>query len=459
MISLSRGKKIYFIGIKGTAMSALAIICKQMGMKVFGSDTSEVFITDAVLREQKIKFFETFKAKNLDVHPDYVVLGTSWHDDNVEIARAKKRGLETITDSQLRGMLSEKKKTIAVTGMHGKTTSTALLAYIFESANKKPSWLVGTGHIFGLGENGHWGNGKHFIVEGDEYVKSFHDLEPKFLDLKPRHTIITSLEWEHVDVYKNLEALEQAFTKLIANTKGKIIACSDWDSIQAITKGLHDKVITYGFGNKAEWQISNFQQAKEGIWFALKKHGKDFASFQLPIFGRHNALNATACIIASDLEGIKLSTIAKALHSFKGLERRFEIQTHDDITYVDDYGHHPTEISSTLHAIREKFPKQTIWCAFQPHMASRTKALLHDFKDIFNAIDHVCIVDIFESAREHGQKISSKGLVKAIGRGNVIYSGSIKETTQYLKKNIKKGDIVVTMGAGDVYKIRDTLIK
>src|SRR3989344_431881 len=236
-MELDKIKSIYFIGIKGVAMTGLAVICKQRGIKVYGSDVPEKFITDKILNKAGIEVFEGFLADNLDVKPDLAVIGASWGDDNIEVAEAKLRSIPTVSDSEMRGLLSAEKKTIAVTGVHGKTTTTALLSYIFSQSGLEPSYLVGTGAVPDLGGNSAWQKGQHFIVEGDEYVRSKTDKTPKFLDLHADTSIITSLEWEHVDIYENLEAIEKVFKKLVEKTKTKIVACGDWPSIKKITKG------------------------------------------------------------------------------------------------------------------------------------------------------------------------------------------------------------------------------
>ena len=217
--NLSQYKKIHFVGVKGVAMSGLAVICKEKGHEVMGSDVDNEFITDKVLEEKEIAVFSGFYEKNLTWSPDLIVVGWSWDDQNIEVQSAKKQKIRIIMESDLRGALSREKTTIAITGVHGKSTTTALLSYIFTYADLKPSYLVGTAYIPDLGVNGHWDSGKYFIVEGDEYARSKTDLTPKFLDLEPDTTIITTLELEHVDIFKNVEDMEKVFEELIQKTK------------------------------------------------------------------------------------------------------------------------------------------------------------------------------------------------------------------------------------------------
>ncbi|MBI3290858.1 hypothetical protein HYZ76_01090, partial [Candidatus Falkowbacteria bacterium] len=207
-LDLSKIKTIYFIGIKGVAMTGLAVICKRLGLKVSGSDVPEKFITDKILDREKIEVFENFSADNLKSKPDLVVIGASWDEKNIEVAEAARIKIPSISDSKFRGILSKMKRTIAVTGVHGKTTTTALLSFVFSRAGLEPSFLIGTGTVPDLKGNADWSGGKHFIVEGDEYIGDQKNRQPKFLDLDPAVSLITSLEWEHVDVFPDLESLE-----------------------------------------------------------------------------------------------------------------------------------------------------------------------------------------------------------------------------------------------------------
>ena len=441
-------------------MSGLAVICRQRDMTVTGSDVTEKFITDKILAQASIEVFEEFDSKNLDWGPDLVVIGTSWGADNPEVKLVQEKNILHITDSELRGLLSAEKRTIAVTGVHGKTTTTALMAFVFGSAGLAPSFLIGTGTVPGLSSNAAWGQGKNFIVEGDEYSRSVQDHQPKFLDLKPVISIITSLEWEHVDVYKNLAAIENVFSQLVEKTEELVIACGDWPSVKKIIVGQEDKVATYGFGFDNLWQAYDVRQEFDGTIFKVKKEGVEVGEFEIKLFGRHNVLNALAVIIAGLKEGIKIDQIQSGLKNFTGAERRFDVSEKDGIIFVDDYGHHPSEIKTTLEAVRHRYPEKIIYCVFQPHMASRTKALLEGFAQSFAAVDKVVLADIFASAREKAEAITSKDLAMAIKKyhQDVVYAGDLNQTIEYLQNLIKPGMVLVTMGAGDVYRVRDKFL-
>lgn len=460
MIDLNKIEKIYFIGIKGVAMSGLAVICRQRGMAVFGSDVSEKFITDKILADHDIEVYENFSADNLNINPDLVVIGASWGPDHVEVSEANKRGMPHLTDSELRGILSREKKTIAVTGVHGKTTTTALIANIFRQAGLDPSFLIGTGQVPDLGSNAAWSVGKHFVVEGDEYIRAKDDNVSKFLDLDPAISIITSLEWEHVDVFPTLGVLEESFAKLIDKTGDLVVACGDWPSIKKIIAN-HENVVTYGLDQGNLYIARDIIHQFDKTTFKLFKLDQEIGRFETGLFGVHNVLNCCAAIIVGLNEGIGLEQIKIGLADFKGAERRFDVSEQNDIVFIDDYGHHPTEIKTTLEAVRHRYPDRQIWCVFQPHMVSRTKALLDDFVRSFGAADKVIFADIFASAREQSQDFTSRHLTEATKKNHpdVLYLGDLNETIDYLKNTLRPGMVLVTMGAGDVYRVRDKLLQ
>ena len=460
MIDLKKIKKIYFIGIKGVAMAGLAIICKQRGLEVRGSDVNEKFITDDSLRREGITVNRSFDQSHLDYRPDLVVVGTSWGSDNPEVIAAARQGITTISDAELRGLLSREKKTIAVTGVHGKTTTTALLAHLFSCAGLRPSFLVGTGTVLDLPCSACWGAGEDFIVEGDEYSRSSSDTTPKFLDLDPYISVITSVEWEHVDIFKNVQAIESAFSRLIDATRELVVACGDWPSVRTIAAGHDRKVASYGLADSNLWQAYDIVQEFDRMVFKVKKDRLDIDEFSIRLLGSHNVSNALSCIIVALKVGIELETIREALASFSGTQRRFDVTESNGVTFIDDYGHHPSEIKATLQTVRRRYPDRSITCVFQPHMASRTKALLNDFARCFNDVNRVLVVDIFASAREQAYDITAKDLTAAIAKQHPAarYSGSIAHTTAGLQNELTTGDVIVTMGAGNVYEVRDALL-
>ncbi|PIS05609.1 MAG: UDP-N-acetylmuramate--L-alanine ligase [Candidatus Buchananbacteria bacterium CG10_big_fil_rev_8_21_14_0_10_42_9] len=458
MIDFKKVRRVYFIGIKGVAMAGLAIILKQRKFIVSGSDTGDVFVTDKLLKKNNIKFNKKFDPINIDTfNPDLVVVGTSFSQKNLETLYAQKKKIPILLDSELRGILSKSKKTIAVSGMHGKTTITAWLSYIFNKSQRQPSYLIGAAGVIGLTTPAAWDTGDYFIVEADEYVKSQKEKVAKFLDLQSDITIISGIEWEHVDVYKDIGAVKKMFAQLINQTKknkGKIVACLDSPAVRSLVKGRQD-IESYGYSRDARWKAYDLDYNGHVTSFDVLLSGKKIGRYEISLMGEHNVLNALACIVVCKLCRIPEVKIKRLLRQFKGVERRFQVQYKKKIIFVDDYGHHPTEIRATLRAIQQKYYDRFIWCVFQSHTISRTKALLPKFAKAFFYSDKVLVTDIFESAREKNLKFKAPSLARAILRTGqkVEYTGNLEQTTQYLRANVKAGDVVVTMGAGDIYKL------
>ncbi len=457
---LQTATRVHFVGIQGVAMAGLALILSDRGKTVAGSDVAEPFATKDKLRQRGITLYEGFAAENLAWGPELVIAGASWPDTHVELVAAKARGLRVVAESQLRGFLSRQRSTIAVTGVHGKSTTTALIAWALHVAGKRPSYLIGAPEVSGLPSSGRWDRGEHFVVEGDEYAASPTDRTAKFLDLDPWATVVTSLEWEHVDVYPDVAAMEQAFSALVAQTRGLAIACVDWPAVERATVGAKRR-LTYGVTHDADFRVANFRLTDSGSAFTVARGGKILGELRSRLLGQHNALNATAALAIALEVGVEWETFAQALASFGGLARRLQITVVDGVTWIDDYGHHPTEISRTLEAIRERYPRAKIWVVFQPHLASRTRALMARFAKSFAPANRVLIADLFASAREAGDPQAARDLAQAVAKYHeaVRYSGSLADTAAYLRQYLQPGDVVVTMGAGDVYKVRELVAK
>ncbi len=466
MIDIKKIQKIHFVGIHGVGVGGLALICHGMGKEVKGSDKPRDEIygeKNEVYQKKNIEVFSGFDATHLDWKPDAVVVGTSFSSENPELERARSQNIPIVYDSELRGLLMKGHRGIAISGVHGKTTTTALLSYIFTKADREPTYLIGTNEVPNLGTHAHFGNGDAVIIEADEYKKSFEDTTPKFLDFFPTIVITTSLEWEHVDVYRDEREMFLAFEKLVKKIPddGYFVVCTDWPLLDELAKTISTSSETYGIAEKARWRPTNIHYEDEYQVFDLFQDGKYFDTFHILLSGAHNVLNSVACIIVSMKENIPLSILKDALKHFSGTGRRMEIQNFHDIVFIDDYAHHPTEIQATLLAVRERFPEKKIWCVFQPHMASRTYHLKEQFAKSFKNCHHLVLMDIFASAREKSDMIHSEDLLEETIRyhDDVVYVGDIKKTAEYLRFKLKSGDVLITMGAGDVYKVRDELMR
>ncbi len=455
-------KKIHFVGIKGVGMSALAILAKEMGYKVSGSDVEEIFVTDKALEKAGIKV-TGFDPKNLQYKPDLVVVSAAFGNDNLEVKTARKKRLDIKPYSEALAMFSQDSQVIAVAGVHGKTTTTAIISFLLKKANLDPSFIIGSGIVPSLGTNAHKGKGEYFILEADEYRKSQTDNDSKFLDLTPKIEVITSIEMDHPDMFDSEEFIYDAFYRFACRIprNGFIVLCIDYPKSRRLIRSLADRDFeTYGFQNGAVWKIVSFKELGFATDFSILNNAKKLGPFRIKIPGEANALNATAAIIVALKLGIDEKIIKKYLPNFLGVKRRFEkIGKINNINIYDDYAHHPRAIRMTLEAARLKFPDAKIWCIFQPHTYSRTKKLLNEFAKSFKSADKVIFTEIYSSAREKKATVTSDDLALAtrqFQRG-VKYISSRSKVVQEIIDNAEGSVFIITMGAGDVYKIGEEI--
>lgn len=455
-------KNFYFLGIKGVGMAALAVYLKQSDFEISGSDNGSNFITDKILKEAGIDYYDGFDAKHITDKIDTMIVSAAYDESNVEIAEAEKKKIKILYYSQMLGEITAEKKLIAVAGVHGKTTTSSLIAFLFEKASLDPSYIIGSGVVANLKGSAHKGEGEYFILESDEYRDRPGSLKPKFLDLTPEVAIISSIELDHPDMYPNIEAIYNAFYSFACRVKrnGTIILCIDYPKAVKLKQTLADrKFITYGFDLAADWQIVDVKEEEETI-FSLKKGNQIFGPYKLGIHGKHNVLNACAAIIAGKISGISEDTIKKTLIQFKGAPRRLELVADlGSVKIFDDYAHHPTAIVKTLETLKTRYPKAAIWCIFQPHTYSRTQALLKEFAVSFNLADEVIITDIFSSEREKKGEISGQDLANEIRKHhkNTVYINDWGEITQKVISELSSPAIILTVGAGDIYKLSEQI--
>lgn len=464
---MKKFKHVHFIGIKGVAMTALAIVAKEEGSRVTGSDVEEDFPTSEVLKKFRITPLSGFKKENIEGKPDLVVVtGAHGGMNNPEARVAREMNLRSLMHGQALEEFARGKKEIAVAGSHGKTTVAAMIAHLLVKAGVDPSFAIGCGNIKSLGTPGHAGKGEYFVAEADEYVTDpGNDPTPRFFWLEPFAAVITNIDYDHPDAYDNIEQLKSAFLTFARkiSAKGFLVAGIDNKNIREILPQIKIPKLTFGFSPLADYQINQIAYGLERTWFHLKYKDMDLGQFTLKVPGKLNAFNAAGAAIVANCLGISWETIRGNLLTFQGTKRRFEkIGERGNVKFFDDYAHHPTQIRSTLKAAKSWFPQSKIIVVFQPHTFSRTKALFFDFGKCFAQADEVIITDIYPSAREEfDPTINSQILVHEIQKinKNATYIGKIEEVVNYLKKHSAAGDIVLTMGAGDIYKIYERLIK
>ncbi|MCX7881280.1 MAG: UDP-N-acetylmuramate--L-alanine ligase [Patescibacteria group bacterium] len=455
---LNKAKNIFFLGIKGVAMANLALIIKKMGKKVSGFDVEEEFITDKLLKQNQIDYQTDCQFLSSDI--DLFIYSAAHGGLNHPLAKlAKTKKIPLVSQAQLIGeLMKEFQIKIAVCGCHGKTTTTSLLIYALKNLNEKPSYLVGA-PFFQDKKSVYYGGDfeekKYFAVEADEYgVNPPIDKTPKFFHLHPNWIIVTNIDYDHPDVYKDLKETVITFEKFF-NGKNLVLNIDDENLKKIYLKKNNQQILTYGFSNKAQYQIINWQIDENKSWFKIKNLG----DFELSLFGKHNISNATAVIALLHHLGFSVNKIKKAIKNFVGAKRRFELIYQGDFLLFDDYAHHPQEIEKIILAARERFKNKRIIVIFQPHTFSRTLALKKEFAQSLSLADKTIILPIFSSAREKSEnfKITSADIAK-INSDKLLNASSEGELLDYLVKFLKTGDIILTMGAGDVYQLSDKII-
>lgn len=446
-------KYIYFVGIKGVAMTALAIYCKQSSMTVSGCDTGEEFPTDTELKKAGIQIDIGFNPEKLPKKTDTVIYtGAHGGRDNPVVVRAMELGIQTFPHGKALGMMMEGKRQIVAAGSHGKTTISAMLATILKTAQKDPSYAVGCGGITGIGAPGHYGKSDWFVAEGDEYITDpGHDSTPRFLWMHPEILVVSNIDYDHPDAYPNLEVVKQAFEQLQEQQIGQKITIVNIDDHESHILLSGEQVVTCGFSPRADLRITHMSVGNERMFFALSLRGMSVGEFMLHIPGKHNVANAAAAAFACHAAGLTWEEIRDGLNKFRGTKRRFEkIGEAHGVMFYDDYAHHPKEIVATLAAARSWYPDDHIIAVFQPHTYSRTKALLTEFGKAFTGADTVIITDIYASAREHDTLgISGRTLFDEIRKNHkdVIFAPKPADVTRVLVRD----GIVLFMGAGDIY--------
>ncbi len=382
---MSKPKHIHLIGICGTAMASLAGMLQERGFRVTGSDAAAYPPMSTFLESLSIPVAQPFAEVNLNPRPDLVVVGNALSRGNVELERVLD---ERIPFCSLPQLLHDEflvgKEVLVVAGTHGKTTTTSMLAWIFETVGLQPSFLIGGiaenfGRSFGLGD------GKHFILEGDEYDTAFFDKGPKFLHYFPDSLILTSVEFDHADIYKDLDAVETAFKRLVnlVPRRGRIVAFDSGDtSSESLNRCLQKAfcpVERYGASNRASWKIANLKLDAERTSWSVVRDGKPWADFEFPLGGEYNVWNATAAAALAANYEISKEVIAKALETFRSVKRRLEVKAQvSGITIIDDFAHHPTAIEQTILALRARYPKSRLWVVLEPRSNTLRRNILQD---------------------------------------------------------------------------------
>ena len=454
-IDFQKPLHIHFIGIGGISMSGLAEILMGEGFTVSGSDAKESPLTKS-LEEKGAKIFYGQRASNIMDTTEAVVYTAAIHPDNPEFAKAKEKNLPMLTRAQLLGQIMRNYDTpIAISGTHGKTTTTSMVSHILLEGKCDPTISVG-GILPAIGGNIRVGESETFVTEACEYTNSF-------LSFFPKISIILNIDADHLDFFKDLDDIRHSFRRFaeLLPSDGTLIINADIPDYQEITKELPCRVVTYGLEQEADYQAKDITFDKYGhASFTVYKNGRKTGSYYLRVPGMHNVSNALASIALGHLLGLSEEVIIKGLGSFTGTDRRFQYKGEvAGVTIIDDYAHHPTEIEATLHAAGN-YPHQKIWCVFQPHTYTRTKALLPEFAKALTLADHVVLADIYAARETDTLGISSEDLQKHIQELGTPceYFPTFDEIENFLLENCSRGDLLITMGAGDVVNIGEHLL-
>ncbi len=456
-------KRVHFIGIGGSGLSAIARLLKESGYEVTGSDQApSQFALD--LQTQGVTVYIGHHPRNIG-NAEMVIMSSAVKADNPEVEAAKKAGIPVYKRSDFLGQLMEKKTGIAVAGTHGKTTTTAMIAWMLYAMKRDPSFIVG-GTLNNLKVNAHAGAGEAFVIEADEYDKMF-------LGLKPQIAVVTNLEYDHPDCFPTFEDMYAAFQSFVdlLPEDGVFIACAeDEGAVSLLSHARRKGLNVLSYSVQGEMTINSPQWMQARMMQPNERGGYDFSavtnidisasihvSLQTP--GEHNVRNALAALSVAATLGLPLDEAAKALSEFTGTGRRFEIRGEKKgIIIIDDYAHHPTEIRATLAGARARYPTSRIWAVWQPHTYSRTKTLMMDFSRAFSDADEALVTEIYAS-REPQQDFSSAAVVSIMPHASARYSGSLSETKEYLLKHLRSNDVVLILSAGDADKLSGELLQ
>jgi UDP-N-acetylmuramate--alanine ligase len=447
--------KVHFVGIGGIGMSGIAELLLNLGYRVSGSDLKESEITRRLANLGGV-IAMGHRPGNVADDVDVVVTSSAVKKSNPEAVAARDRGIPVIPRAEMLAELMRLKEGVAIAGSHGKTTTTSLIATVLAHAGLDPTAVVG-GKLNALGSNAKLGRGQLMVVEADESDGSF-------LRLSPTIAVITNVDSEHLDHYGTLESLQQAFVDFADRVPfyGLAVMCIDHPVVQHLIPRVSKRLVTYGVSPQADWRADDVKLSAFHAHFSVSHRGQHQGEVALKMVGAHNVLNALACCAVAHELGIPFAVTAEALGSFQGVQRRFTVRGElRGVTVVDDYGHHPAEIRATLAGARASFPHRRIVCAFQPHRYTRTRDLLGDFATAFNDADALVLTEIYAAGEDPISGVSGARLfeaVKACGHRDVVFFERA-ELPARLRERVREGDLVITLGAGDITHAGEELLE
>ena len=466
-MDLSKIKKIYMIGIKGVGMTMLAQFFAGNKIEVVGSDTAEKFMTDQSLKNSGVKIIEMFAVENLPKDANLIVYSTAYNAErNVEVAAALAAKVRTLTYAQALGEVFNQKYGIAVVGSHGKTTTTAWLGFVLDRAGLKPNVMVGS-IVPQFDGPSLVSPADILIIEADEYQNKLQYFNPKAV-------LLNNIDYDHPDFFPTVAEYENVFIEFIKKIppKGFLVANYDDPTIRKTAAvNCRGRVVSYALDEMADYVAYDLKSFNGEQYFKVRvtadeaneSESSELGDFKIKLSGKHNISNALAVIAAAIELDAPLASIREQLYEFSGTARRMQkLGEYNGAIIYDDYAHHPAEIKATLLGLRQLYPKNKLTVVFHPHTFTRTKALLGEFAKSFTAADQAIILDIYGSAREAQGGVHSRDLVEKIianGHKNTLYIPTLKEAEDFLRTNTERGEVVVLMGAGDVFRVGENLLK
>jgi UDP-N-acetylmuramate: L-alanyl-gamma-D-glutamyl-meso-diaminopimelate ligase len=461
---LSSGKRIHLIGICGTAMATLAALLKSRGHDVRGSDQNIYPPMSDFLVEQQITTLQGYDAAHIGDDLDLVVVGNAISRGNPELEEVLDRKIrycslpEAVRDHFLWGARS-----VVISGTHGKTTTTSLTGWLLVHGGADPSVLVG-GIAENLGGSYRVGGGREFVIEGDEYDSAFFDKTAKFLKYLPDIAVVNNIEYDHADIYPDLESIRVAFRRLVnlIPKRGLLLVGADDAEAKQLHANARCRVETFGLSDGADWQAHDLRVAGTSTTFSLRRKGEPSGTFEVPLLGAYNVRNALAALAVGSAVGISLDTMAEGLRAFKGVRRRMQLRgVAANVSVYDDFAHHPTAIGETLAGVRAAYPDRRIWAIFEPRSATSCRRVFQDdFARAFGAADVIVLPAVFRSNLPEDQRLSAERLVEDLRRAgkDARYIPAVADIITTVAKDAQPGDLVVVMSNGGFDDIHRKLL-
>jgi UDP-N-acetylmuramate: L-alanyl-gamma-D-glutamyl-meso-diaminopimelate ligase len=463
---MEKRKKVHLTGICGMGMGSFAGLLQDMGYVVSGSDQNVYPPMSTQLEQMGIDIMKGYRAENVTSDTDLVIIGNAIKKDNPEAQSVMERGIPYMSFPQALGELFLKDKcSLVVAGTHGKTTTSSIVAWMLEQAQTDPGFLIG-GVLNNFGTSFKKGSGRFFVVEGDEYETAYFDKVPKFIHYQPQSAIITSIEFDHGDVYRDIDHIKEAFTRLIRliPEKGIIIACGDYPHVREVIEHATCRVETYGFEGNCDWTADILYLNGETNRFIVRYRGEQLGEFQSTMPGRHNILNSLGAIALLYHQNIDMEPMKEALKTFTSVKRRQEVRAVvDGVVVIDDFAHHPTKVRETVSAIRTRYPDRRVWAIFEPRTNTSRRAFFQkDYIKSFKDADKVIVAEVFNSTQITPEdRFSPLSLVedlKTAGK-DAYYIPRAEQIVEQVSSSVKSGDVILIMSNGGFDAIHEKFVE